>query len=99
MNDGTQVRVVKIKDIAACSIEKGSAQGIDPFGSTDDNRLPAFRKHHERGKSMLNRILSAAGQRGGDEVQDRAFAFVPYRVRELLPSRIADKAAERPRDS
>src|SRR5262245_65679064 len=98
MNDGTQMRVVEIKNIAACGIEKGSAQRIDPFGSADDNRLPAFREHHERGESMLNRILSAAGKGGGDEVQDRAFAFMPYRVRELLPSRIADKATECPRD-
>src|SRR5262245_12905606 len=98
MDDGTQVRVIEIKNIAACCIKKGGAQRIDPFGAADDTRLPAFREHHERGQSMLNRIFSAAGQRGSDEVQDRAFAFVPYRVRELFPSRIADKVAECPRD-
>ena len=93
MNDRAQVRVVEVKDIAARSIEEGGAQRIDSFGSTDDSRLPAFREHHERGESMLNRILSTAGQRRGDEVQDRALAFVPHRVRQLLPSRTADKAA------
>ena len=98
MNDRTQVRVVEIKDIAARGIEEGGAQRIDPFGSADDSRLPAFREHHERGESVLDRVLPAAGQRRGDEVQDRALAFVPHRVRQLLPSRTADKAAECPRD-
>jgi hypothetical protein len=92
------VRVIKIEHIAACGIEEGSAQRIDPFGSADDSRLPTYREHQERGESMLNRILSAAGQRGGDKVQDRAFAFVPQRVRELFPSCTADEAAECPCD-
>ena len=98
MNDRTQVRVVEIEDIAACGIEEGGAQRIDPFGSADDGRLPAFREHHERCESVLDRILSAARQRGGDEVQDRSLAFVPHRVRELFPSCTADKTAESPRD-
>jgi hypothetical protein len=93
MNDRTQVRVVEIKDITACGIEEGGAQRIDPFGPANDSCLPAFREHHERGKSVLDRFLSAASQRAGDKVQDRAFAFVPYGVRELLPSRTADKPA------
>jgi hypothetical protein len=78
MNDRAQVRIVEVKDIAACGIEEGSAQRIDPFGSTDDSRLPTIREHQERGESMFNRILSAAGQRGGNKVQDRAFALVPH---------------------
>ena len=98
MNDRAQVRVVEIKHITACGIEKGGAQRVKPLGPADDGRLPAFREHHKRGESVLNRILSAAGQRGGDEVQDRALAFVPHRVWKLFPTRPADKAAERLRE-
>jgi hypothetical protein len=98
MNDGTQVRIVEIKDIAACGIEEGGAQRIDPFRAANNGRLAAFREHHERRERVLDRVLPATSQRGSDEVQDRALPFVPHRLRKLLPSRAADKAAERLRD-
>src|SRR5262245_60879283 len=98
MDDRAQVRIVEIEDIAAGRIEKGGAQRIDLLASADDGRLPAFGEHHKRGECLLDRILTAAGQCGGDEVQDRSLAFVPHRVRELLPAGAADEGAERLRD-
>jgi hypothetical protein len=80
MNDRAQVRTVEVKDIAACGSEEGSAQRSTRSVRPMTIACPHFENIGSE-VSMFNRILSAAGQRGGNKVQDRAFALVPHRVR------------------
>jgi hypothetical protein len=94
MDDGGQVGVAVVEDVGAGGVEEGGAQGIDALAAADDRRLLAAGKFGERFQGELDRFGAAAGDRHGEEVQQRALGLVAGFLRNVIPCRVDDEAGE-----
>src|SRR6267142_5621715 len=94
MDDGWQVGVAIVEDVGARGVEESSTQGVDPFGPADDRRLLAAGELGERFQGELDRLGAAAGDRHGEEVQQRTLGLVAGFLRNVLPFRLDDEAGK-----
>jgi hypothetical protein len=94
MDHGAQVGVAEVMDIGAGGVEEGRAQRIDAFGAPDHGRLLATGEFGERAQRDLNRLGTAARQRHGKEIHERAPGLMPHRRWNVVPPRLDNVAGK-----
>ena len=91
MYHGRYVRVAEVEHIGTRGVEKRRRQRIETFAAPDYRRLPAAGESGERLQSGFDRRLAGAGERHGEEINERALGLMNGRRTEHFPSRIGDE--------
>ena len=94
MDDRRQVRVAIVEDVGARAVQEGGAQRIDALAAADDGGLLAAGELGQRLQGELDRLGAAAGDRHGEEVQQRTLGLVPRLLGNVLPPGLDDEAGE-----
>jgi hypothetical protein len=94
VNYGRHVGVAEVEHIGARGIEKGGGKRIEAFAAPDHRRLLAAGKSGERLQRRFDRALAAAGQRHGEEINERALGLMHDRRTERLPFSLDDEARQ-----
>jgi hypothetical protein len=94
MDDGRDMGVAKIQNVGCGRVEKGRAQRVYAFATTDQGRLLATGKLGERLPRDLDGRGAAARERDGEEIHERALSLVPRGVRHAIPAGFDGKAGE-----
>jgi hypothetical protein len=94
VNHGRHVGVAKVEHIGARGIEKRGGKRIEAFAASDHGRLPAAGKRGERLQRGFNCWFAAAGERHGEEINERALGLMNDRRSKRIPLRLGDELRE-----
>ena len=94
MDDGRQMRVAIVEDVGARAVQEGRTQRIDALAAADDRRLLAAGELGQRLQRELDRLGAAAGDRHGEEIQQRTLGLVARLLGNVLPPGVDDEAGE-----
>ena len=83
MDRGRHMGIAEVEDIGAGGIEERCIERIDALAPADDRRLLAAGKRRSDASAIPT--SAAAGQRHGEEIQQRAFGLMRDRRRQFLP--------------
>jgi len=72
-----------------------NAAGVEAFAASDHRRLPAAGKSGERLQRGFNCWFAAAGERHGEEINERALGLMNDRRSKRIPLRLGDELRER----
>ena len=77
MNDGLQVRIVIVEDVAGHAVEECRVHDIEPFAPAEQRGLRRSRERRERGHRDVDRLVMRAADRDTDPVQECPHALFP----------------------